>query len=1276
MTRWLSSWQAVRTRGGAVLSVLTTGAFIVVLFTFTLGVSGIAHAGVKAEVKVTTTNGFARILITSEEEVESAVRLAGGVIVITFKQPIDLSVDRISTEAPNFISAARRDPDGRGIRLALARKVTVNSMAAAERLFVDLLPENWTGVPPGLPQDVIEDLARRAREAEKQLRQQRQVTRSRTQLQIRVRVATQPTFTRYVFELPELTAVSNDRTKDGLTLVFAAPLKFDLADAKATLPPMVHSIDTELSSDSASIKFALDGTVDIRTFREDNNYVVDISDADAKESRAKTPARQDDLSALIFDPASVKRAPLGVDPPETVPAKTPQGAARDAAQPKSATHDPAPLKRHAPSAEKEKSINPAPPEKRTEAPPATSPAPAHAASASAKSTPDRAVAQMPMAEKAAPEKPVAENPSAENSSPGRSASGPAATKQVSQSAATPQQSAPESVRAAAPGDPNAPLAVRLERQGENVRLIFPFGEPTPAAVFRRADMLWLVFDTTTRLDLKALNADTSRTMARATATEQHNNVVVRIRLERPRLASVVTEGNAWVVAIGDAVLDPTRPLGIARNIIGPLRASVTVPFDEPRELHRISDPEIGDSLLVVTALGPARGFLKTQDFVEFRALASTHGVVMQPLADDVNAELSGDKIVVSRPGGLTLSATGHGGGQSASALPAVFDPQLWGFDRHANFIQRQIELTHAAAESPPSQRTAQRLDLARFYLAHDMSVEAKAVLTVAINEDRPTAEEPTALLLHAVANILLGRTDQALKDLSNPIIGNQYDAPLWRALAYARAGRWAEARAGFKTVEKALATLPVELQRVALTDALRAAIEVGDYNGATHELHELETIGSTSEMKPMLAVLNGRLAQGLGRTGDALAAYRTAADSPDRPAAAQGRLREVLLRHELGDLKPDDVVASLETLTTLWRGDETEIEALQLLGRLYTQQRRYRDAFYVMRTALAAHPNSEMTRRIHDEASASFDTLFLAGKGDAMPAIEALSLFYDFRELTPIGRRGDEMIRRMSDRLVAVDLLNQAAELLQHQVDHRLQGAARAQVATRLAVIYMMNNKPDRAEATLRATRVSGIGNELRDLRLMLEARALSDIGRRDVALEVISNISRREAARLRSDILWAAKRFALSAEQIEFYYGERWKDFQPLTDNERADILRAAIGYALGEDKIGIDRLKEKYAAKMSESVDRRTFEIATEPIGTNTEEFHSLAKKIAAANTLNVFLSELRSAYPEIGALSPVEAGNRPANPTVKAVEPETPTAPLAPIAPTPGKGRTASR
>src|SRR5690349_23747856 len=54
--------------------------------------------------------------------------------------------------------------------------------------------------------------------------------------------------------------------------------------------------------------------------------------------------------------------------------------------------------------------------------------------------------------------------------------------------------------------------------------------------------------------------------------------------------------------------------------------------------------------------------------------------------------------------------------------------------------------------------------------------------------------------------------------------------------------------------------------------------------------------------------------------------------------------------------------------------------------------------------------------------------------------------------------------------LVSVDLLDQAADLLQHQIDHRLQGAARSQVAARLAVVYLMNRKADRALAALQNT--------------------------------------------------------------------------------------------------------------------------------------------------------------------------------------------------------------
>jgi Tfp pilus assembly protein PilF len=786
-------------------------------------------------------------------------------------------------------------------------------------------------------------------------------------------------------------------------------------------------------------------------------------------------------------------------------------------------------------------------------------------------------------------------------------------------------------------NPNAVVVAAAQQSGDSMRVEFPFAVPTPAAAFQRADTLWLVFDTPSQIDLAALQADNDNGV-REVLFERGDDgaAIVRIKLARPRMASLEADGPAWVVKIADTTTASIQPLGIARSIVGKNRASIAIPFESPRAIHSIKDPDIGDRLLVITALAPARGFLKVQDFVELHVLPSVHGVTIQPVADDVTAELSVDKISIGRPAGLSLSATALGQQQVAVSFRAfTFDTQLWGFDRDAPFNARQSELMGLAASATVAKRRQARFNLARFYLARDMASEAKAVLNVALADQR-ASEDITGSVLTAVANVMLDRPDEALKELSKPQVGNQHDAPIWRAIALARQGRWVEARDIFKTVSAAIGALPIELQRMAMKEALRSSIELRDFNGATRLVNDFETIGVTTDLEPTINVLLGRLYEGLGRNEDALSSYRSAAISSDRRAAAQGRLREIVLGSSTGGLARKDVINDLETLTTVWRGDETETEGLKVLAHLYTEESRYRDAFHVMRTALLAHPNSDMTRKIQDEAAITFDSLFLGGKGDALPPVEALGLFYDFRELTPMGRRGDEMIRRLSDRLVSVDLLDQAAELLQHQVDHRLQGAARAQVATRLAVVYLMNRKADRALAALQTTRVADLSNDLRDQRLLLESRALSTLGRHDLALELITNINSREAARLRSDILWAARRWRDAGEQIELLYGDRWRQFEPLSDSERSDILRAAIGYALGEESIGLARLREKYEAKFADGPDRRAFSVVTAPVGTNGVEFQDIAKKVASIDTLDGFLRDLRTRYPDSNALS----------------------------------------
>ena len=156
-----------------------------------------------------------------------------------------------------------------------------------------------------------------------------------------------------------------------------------------------------------------------------------------------------------------------------------------------------------------------------------------------------------------------------------------------------------------------------------------------------------------------------------------------------------------------------------------------------------------------------------------------------------------------------------------------------------------------------------------------------------------------------------------MKDLTHAAVSKRSDIALWRALALAQQGKWVEAREGFRTLETASATLPLEMQRFAFQEAARAAVEVRDFGGAASLINEFDTLGSGARARR-----RARRAQG-ARDGRARPPRRGAhalsrgrRDRRDRPAAARGRLREIALRQSIGEIKREEATAALETLTT------------------------------------------------------------------------------------------------------------------------------------------------------------------------------------------------------------------------------------------------------------------------------------------------------------------------------------------------------------------------
>jgi len=1146
---------------------------------------------VRGDASFSAGGGFARLVLRLDDDVDSEVTVAGTILVIRFKRPVDIPVDKLSDAVPDYVGSARRDPDGLAIRLALARKVTVNTMTAGERVFIDLMPDSWKGPPPGLPQEVVRELAERARAAERALRDQRARDETKKRPVVRVRASVQPTFVRYVFELPDGIGVSSVLNDRKLALLFKPALTFDLADAKLVAPANVASIAQKVDGEGSRVDVRLIGDVDVHSFREEKNYIVDIGFQQADK--------------LLLPPAASEAGP----------------AKPDAGRP---------------------SNNAPVPDKVSEIPPPTS--------------------QTIAAEAGLTIKP-----------------GAAPDSKAETAAAPPVKDAAPEQKPAAPPPPadrtaNGAVTLDAKRSSDGLRLTFGFNEPTPAALFRRADVVWLIFDSTKPIDVAPIRREGGALIADIDRRQIDHGQAIRIRLDRPQLASLsvgdsdvaapVAAGKRWMVMFADAVQTPPQALNAQRNVVDRAHASVTVPLAGPGKLHRIVDPDSGDALMVVTALPPAQGLMRRQDFVEFSLRESTHGVVIEPKSDDVTVDVSSDKVTVTRPGGLTLSAAVAGPERATTAAGPIFDDGEWQRNRKADFFKRLDELVDLTSTAGNDQaRTEARIDLARFYMARGFYHEAKAVLDLALSEQVAGQEDPVLLIVHSVASSLTNYTAAALRDLANPVIATNYDSQLWKALALSQQHKWAEAREKFKNAQFAISAQPIDLQRLIVVDAMRASLEVKDYSGAAARSSELDAIGVSDGLKPAITVMRGRLSEAFGREKDALAQYKEAMASPDREAAAEAQLYDIALRQKRNAIKPEDALRDLETLSAMWRGDDIEVKTQLMLMALYTDSGRFAEALGAARIATELHPDSPVARQAQDSASALFSQIFLSPKGDNLPPVDALAMFYDFRDLTPIGRRGDEMIRRLADRLVNIDLLDQAADLLQYQVDRRLEGAARAQVAARLAMVYLMNRKPDRAITALRSTRIADLAGELRQQRLLLEARAQSDIGRRDLALDIVSNLTGREAIRLRSDIYWASRRWREASEQIELYYGDRWRDFKPLNPNEKSDIIRAVIGYALAEDALGLARFREKYAPLMSSGADKIAFDTASKPASGNSGEFAQIARMAAKVDTLDGFLREMKSRFsdktaratlpPETPKADPFPTGSLPQIVGLKRVE-----------------------
>ncbi|WP_269514670.1 tetratricopeptide repeat protein [Brevundimonas subvibrioides] len=787
------------------------------------------------------------------------------------------------------------------------------------------------------------------------------------------------------------------------------------------------------------------------------------------------------------------------------------------------------------------------------------------------------------------------------------------------------------------------VPVTATKTDQQVTLKFDWAAPVGAAVFRRGAAVWIVFDTAARMDLRqATDLGTGREARWAVGPDY---TAMRISVPEDQAVTAVGAGTGWSVTIGGA---PGAATGVDVTRDDTTDASIVARMAGTTKAIWLTDPMVGDRFAAVTALAPGKGFGDRRSSVDATLLPTAQGLAIETPTDDLSIRAEGDLVTLTRPGGLLLSppsnvldpaAPAEEPGPAKAPFPSLILAD-WGDAGPEGFAIRYRKLQDAAAQETiasadnPRAPIEARMALTRFLVGNGLGFEAIGVVNALIARTPAMQGEPEVRGLRGAARASIGRVEEAIIDFSSGSLAGDPATRVWQGYLASEQGDWAAARTAFAAGAAVIDQFPaVWRARFGAAHAM-AALETGDLAAARALLDY-----SFSQNAPAADQLTARLVQARlfeldGQTDRALAVYRAIGRAPLDGIATPAKLGVIKIELAKGTMTPVDAAAQLEQLKWRWRGDATELAVIRTLGSLYLSQGRYREALDTLRGAGRRLGNLPGAVELQSDLQNAFRAMFLDGAADGLQPVQALALFYDFRDLTPVGADGDEMVRRLARRLIDVDLLDQAAELLKHQVDERLEGVAKAQVATNLATVYLMDRQPEKALQAIWGSRTTLLPTALNAERRALEARALMDLGRYDHAIETLGDDQSPAAMDVRADIFWKQENWAGAAALYEARLGERFKDTATaLTPDEESRVIRAGVGYSLTRDEASLARLSRNYGPFEAKARSGAALRIALDGLNgmegaASAQDFAGLT---ASADTFTGWVTQMKAQLKE---------------------------------------------
>jgi hypothetical protein len=800
-------------------------------------------------------------------------------------------------------------------------------------------------------------------------------------------------------------------------------------------------------------------------------------------------------------------------------------------------------------------------------------------------------------------------------------------------AAAPVPEKPPAGIASAPVPDGPKVEVSAQDAGDALELAFAWDRAVPAAVLERGGMVWVLFGAGTA-QVEGWDAlarpELAGWLAPALSEQEGDVRLFALALQRPAVLAVEREGAAWRIRLTSGEGPSAAPAtpGLIREG-APDRLAAAV---EGGMLAAIPDPVTGERLgvLLADAAGPRQA--ARQHLVDLELLPTAQGLAWRPLTDDLAAAVEDGRLTLSRPGGLRLSpepapvlaqaappagdAPAPAAGPSAlpepatagapampaaplaaaaSATPAgaavpaalpveaapvsAFGLAALGATDAAGRQARRRALQAGLAVLPAAERTRARLELARLLLADGLAPEALGVLALveSDNMNDPALTRSRAALVGAAA-ALAEAPEQALAALRDPALDGDPEAPLWRLLAAAQAGRWDEAAQVWAGTDNLLDRYPLPLRRL-LAPALAAAmLDHGLAGAALGVVEPLRAGEPEPRERAALGLLAARALLDAGRAAEADGPLATAAADGDQNVQAEAAFLAVRQGRERGELAAAEARDRLRAIRPAWRDHPAAARMLRYLAGLERDAGDELAAVGSLRAALERTAEPGAADAIRGELRGTLAGLLAPENPAGLSPVAAVALYRGQADLLGGDALSAASRLALATRAAEAGLAESAAHLLETAGPVAGPDADRAHLA--LAEARTAAGDP----ATALALPGGSAGRARPERERLARARAALAVGDPKAALTALAGpLAGEEAGRLRRQALAAMGDWPALAEAAEAALAGD-TDAGPLAP-DRADTLAwLALARARLGQRDAVRKLAQRHAGRLPE--------------------------------------------------------------------------------------------